>query len=76
MTEVRDIEIRGGIGPYEAAAIAAVICESLALEERTRSRRPPDRRPPAWVRLGLGVPVGDYTPPVLPDPGRNWPVDR
>ncbi|HSJ29625.1 MAG TPA: hypothetical protein VLB67_15585 [Acidimicrobiia bacterium] len=75
MTDVRNIEIRGGVGPYEAAAIVAVIRENLLSEDRSRSRRPPDHRPPAWVRLGLGVPVGDFTPPVLPDPGRNWPVD-
>jgi hypothetical protein len=71
--EVTDIEIRGGIGPYEAAAIAAVIDASLAAEARARSRRPADRRPPAWVRLGMPAPFGDFDPPVIADPGRNWP---
>ena len=74
MTDRSTIEIRGGAGPYEAAAIAAVITESLAEEERRRGRRPPDHRPPAWVRLGAPDPFGRFVPPVVPDPGRNWPV--
>jgi hypothetical protein len=73
MTDVTDIQIRGGVGPYEAAAITAVIHESLAAEERALSRLPPDRRPPAWVRLGMGTPLGRFDPPVPPEPGRNWP---
>jgi hypothetical protein len=73
MTEDLRIEIRGGVGPYEAAAIVAVIRESIESEERARSRRPPERRPPAWVRLGMGSPLGRFDPPVPRDPGRNWP---
>jgi hypothetical protein len=72
MTESH-IEIRGGVGPYEAAAIVAVIRESLAAEARARSRRRNDRIPPAWVRLGIQTPIGRFDPPVAPDPGRNWP---
>ncbi len=67
------VEIRGGIGPYEAAAVVAVIRESMAAEERARSRRPPDRRPAAWTRLGMGTPLGRFDPPIPPDQGRNWP---
>lgn len=73
MDDIAGIEIRGGVGPYEAAAIAAVIRESLASEERARSRRPPDRRQAAWVRLGMQTPLGRFDPPTAPDPGRNWP---
>lgn len=73
MDDDRHIEIRGGAGPYEAAAIVAVIRESLTAEARARSRRPPDRRPPAWTRLGMPTPFGRFDPPVLPDVGRNWP---
>ncbi len=73
MPEISDIQIRGGIGPYEAAAIAAVIRQSLIAEEVARSRRPADRRPRAWVRVGMQRPLGRFDPPTLPDPGRNWP---
>lgn len=73
MTEITDIQIRGGIGPYEAAAIAAVIRQSLIAEEDARSRPPLDRRPPAWVRIGMPTPLGRFDPPTPPDPGRNWP---
>jgi len=74
MTEQLGFVITGGAGPYEAAVVAAVIRESLAEEERRRSRLPADRRPPAWVRLGAPTPFGRFVPPVGPDPGRNWPV--
>ena len=73
MPEITDIQIRGGIGPYEAAAIAAVIRQSLIAEEVARSRPPPERKPPAWVRVGMPTPLGRFDPPTLPDPGRNWP---
>jgi hypothetical protein len=73
MTDVTQIQIRGGVGPYEAAAIVAAVHESLAAEERALARPPRERRPPAWVRLGMGTPLGRFDPPVPPDPGRNWP---
>lgn len=73
MPDPKDIQIRGGVGPYEAAAIVAVIRATLIAEERARSRRPPDRRPAAWVRLGMQTPLGRFDPPTAPDPGRNWP---
>lgn len=73
MRDPKDIQIRGGVGPYEAAAIVAVIRATLIAEERARSRRPADHRPPAWVRLGLQTPLGRFDPPTPPDPGRNWP---
>jgi hypothetical protein len=73
MAEIVDIQIRGGIGPYEAAAIAAVIRQSLIAEELARSRPPAERLPRAWVRIGMQTPLGRFDPPTLPDPGRNWP---
>lgn len=73
MTDTGHIQIQGGAGPYEAAAVASVIHATLMEEEAARSRRPHDRRPPAWVRLGMPRPFGDPQPPALPDPGRNWP---
>lgn len=73
MAEDIGFVISGGAGPYEAAVVAAVIRESLAQEERRRSRRPTDRRPAAWVRAGAPTPFANFVPPVVPDPGRNWP---
>lgn len=70
---IGDIQIRGGIGPYEAAAVMAVIQSTLEEEERGRRHRPDDRRPPAWVRLGMPQPFGTFSPPTVADPGRNWP---
>lgn len=67
------IEIRGGIGPYEAAAVAAVITQTVAERERARARRPPDQRPPAWVRTGMPATRSPFPPAPVPDPGRNWP---
>lgn len=45
------LEIRGGAGPFQAAAVVAVIEAVLESEEAARVRRPsPANRPPAWVR--------------------------
>lgn len=45
------IQIQGGAGPFEAAALAAVIQHVLETERAARSRRPDTgNRPPAWVR--------------------------
>ncbi len=67
------LQIRGGAGPYEAAAIAAAIHRVLEEEAESRARRPAPHVPPAWVRLGQAPPVTRFTPPVVPDPGINWP---
>lgn len=72
-TETARLEIRGGADDYQAAAIAAVIQRVFEEEDETRARRPARRVPPAWVRLGLATPVTRFVPPVLPDPGINWP---
>lgn len=73
MNRITDIQIRGGIGPYEAAAVMATIQATLDDEESRRRMRPNDRRPPAWVRLGQPTPLGTFSPPTVPDAGRNWP---
>lgn len=75
MSEQIDIQIRGGAGPYEAAAVASVIHATLMQEEAARSRRPDSHLPPAWIRLGMPRPFGDAATPILPDAGRNWPDD-
>lgn len=68
-----EIEIRGGAGPYEAAAVTAAILRVLEEEAAVRARRPARDVPPAWVRSGMPVPFGRFVPPVLPDPGHNRP---
>lgn len=45
-----DYEIRGGAGPYEAAAIVAVIRRLQEEAAAARAVRPPVPRPTAWVR--------------------------
>ncbi len=66
-----EIEIRGGAGPYEVAAVAAVV--ELVLREETvaRARRPAPNVPPAWVRR---VHPAHRGVPVAPDPGRTSPL--
>lgn len=45
------IQIQGGAGPFEAAALAAIIDHVLESEKAARRRRPDSaNRPPAWVR--------------------------
>lgn len=44
------IDIVGGAGPFEAAAVVAVVRHVLAEEEAARRRRPATNLPPAWVR--------------------------
>lgn len=61
------IQIRGGAGVYEAAAVAAVVGHLLELEEVARSIPPRDNRPPAWVRVAMPVPFGVFIPPVSPE---------
>lgn len=47
------VEITGGAGPEEAAAIVAVINHVLAIEDVARRTRPPGNRPPAWMRAAM-----------------------
>lgn len=62
------IEIRGGAGPFEAAAVVAVVHHVLDTEQRKRARRPRDSRlPPAWVRAALPRDPNDPLYAVVPD---------
>ncbi len=61
------MQIRGGAGPYEAAAVVAVIGEVLRREEQSRARPPSQPTPPAWVRAGMPVPFGRFNPSVTPE---------
>jgi len=47
--ESRSIQIRGGAGPHEAAAIAVVVGHVLAHEQAGTSQSPPRSRLNAWV---------------------------
>ena len=59
--------IRGGAGPYEAAAIAVAV--QYVLEAEAAARATPPRRsvPPAWVRTAQPRPFGRFDPGVTPD---------
>jgi len=62
------IEIRGGAGPFEAAAVAAVVQHVLDTERQRRSRRPDaPPRPPAWVRAAFPRDPHDPLYAVFPD---------
>lgn len=45
-----EIQITGGAGPAEAAAIVAVITHVLEVERVARASRPPANHQPAWMR--------------------------
>jgi hypothetical protein len=62
-----EIEIKGGAGPYEAAAIVAVFNRLLAEAATARAERPALPRPPAWVRAYQTTDPDDPMPHVFPD---------
>ncbi len=62
------VEITGGAGPYEAAAIAAVIARVQAETAAANAQRPRPPRPSAWVRSYQGFHADDPLPVILPDP--------
>lgn len=47
--ETGGIHITGGAGPFEAAAVVAVVHHVLEAEREARARRPADNLPPAWM---------------------------
>jgi len=67
------IQIRGGAGTYEAAAVVAVIQRVIHEQSATRSMLPKRDEPPAWVKAGRLVSAGETSIPVVPGPGLNWP---
>lgn len=61
-------DIKGGAGPFEAAAVAAVIVHVLESERAARALRPPaSNLPPAWMRSVQPVDPADPLALVLPD---------
>lgn len=67
-----NIEISGGADEYEAAAIIAVIQHVEAEAAAIATPRNPNEQS-AWLRSGRYAPLGRFRPPVVPDPGLNWP---
>jgi hypothetical protein len=67
---VGEVEIRGGAGPYEAAAIIAVIQRLLDEAAAARNRLTAPPLPPAWVRAGRSPEPEDPYAEVVPDPHR------
>lgn len=66
------IHITGGADEYHAAAILAVIHHV-----QTAATVPTQRNPnaqSAWLRAGRQSPIGRFQPPVMADPGLNWPT--
>lgn len=62
------VQIKGGAGEFEAAALAAVVSHVLESEEVALRRRPdPAHRPPAWVRAGWPRDPDDPLDVIVPD---------
>lgn len=61
------VEIVGGAGPFEAAAVVAVVDHVLDTERRVRSRRPPSHELPAWMRVVRPGHPDDPLGSVLPE---------
>ncbi len=53
----RQITIKGGAGPAEAAAIAAAIQHLLDLEAEASAELPQPPRLSAWVQTGMRTPM-------------------
>jgi hypothetical protein len=62
-----EMEIKGGAGPYEAAAIVAVFKRLLDEAAAARANRPSAPRPAAWVRAYQPVHPDDPLPGLAPD---------
>jgi hypothetical protein len=62
------VAIAGGAGPYEAAAIVAVIARVQAEAAAANAQRLRPPRPAAWVRSYQGFHADDPLPVILPDP--------
>lgn len=61
-------QIKGGAGPFEAAALAAVLSHVREEEAAAQRRRPdPTRLPPAWVRAGWARHPDDPLDVIVPD---------
>ncbi|MDP3984220.1 MAG: hypothetical protein Q8Q52_04340, partial [Acidimicrobiia bacterium] len=67
MAESQRLEITGGAGAYEAAAIMAIIARITEEESATLAQRPRRPRPPAWVRSYQGFHIDDPLPVIRPE---------
>ena len=67
------IQIKGGAGPYEAAAVVAVIQRVVDEQVAAQVIRPNPNEPTAWVRAGRMVQAGHGSAGIAPGPGLNWP---
>jgi hypothetical protein len=62
-----EFEIKGGAGPYEAAAIVAVFSRLMAEASAARAARPRPPRLPIWVRAYQGTDPDDPMPDLSPE---------
>ncbi len=68
-----DIHITGGADDYQAAAIMAVIHHVRTQGSLVVTPENPNVQS-AWLRSGRHVEIGSFQPPVVVDPGLNWPT--
>lgn len=62
------VQIQGGAGEFEAAALAAVVSYVLESEKVAMRRRPdPPNHPPAWVRAGWARDPDDPLDVIAPE---------
>ena len=66
------VQISGGADEYHVAAILAVVQH---VEAQSQAIVRPDNpgRQSAWLRRSRQQAVGTFVPPIVPDPGLNWP---
>ncbi|CAN5752416.1 hypothetical protein BH23ACT5_BH23ACT5_21950 [soil metagenome] len=62
-----EVEITGGAGPFEAAAVTAAVGHVLEAEKTAAARRPPSNLPPAWMRAGRPRNPDDPLDVIVPD---------
>jgi hypothetical protein len=67
------IHITGGADEYHAAAIMAVIHHVRAQAAAVPTLGNPNAQS-AWLRSGRQTVLGRFQPPVIADPGLNWPT--
>ena len=69
----QDIQITGGADEYHAAAILAVI-HHVQTEAAVVSPPGNPNAQSAWLRSGRHAAIGRFQPPIIVDPGLNWPT--
>lgn len=61
------IHITGGAGPFEAAAVVAVVHHVLESERRVAERRAAQNRPSAWMASARPLRPGEMPVQPMPD---------